>query len=331
MTTRFLWAVVCTVVLPLVGHARSNADDADTPQAPDLRAMGQDVLEQLGDMSRKPAQGWDGREFYAWKVYLKPRASRMSRRVRKILDADWIHADDGRAVALPSKHWKRVISELCALHPELNAAEKGYRGVRVSEKRAYKIWDRRHPMPRSLTNTPSYPSLASLRSEIKVYRRRGYVIPVDWFTRERALEAQCQQELVAQQSLWKREKEQAYADIKAAADATRTALRERTDSFAETAKLAYDWMSAMQEAEEARLKKKTETLEGASRATANKLMADMAAGRRATKGRRLTSTSSYGHTVRQKWAGPRNKLIALLARQAAAAAAAEKADADPAK
>ena len=288
------------------------ASEARAEDTPDLRVLGEALHEQLGALTGKPDQGWEGREFYAWKVYLKPRASRMNRRVLSVLDQKWILSDKGRAIALPPTQWTRVIQELCGLHPELAAADKGYRGVKVSEKRARRIWDRAHPIPKSIVGTPSYSTLTALRSDILHHQRLGYLIPSSWYERERNLERQCQLELVSQQQAWKTEKEQAYLGIKTSADETRTALREKQDAFGAAAKLAYDWMAALQEAEERILKKKIAPLEGDARKTADALVKNMAAGRLSAIGRRHTSSARYGQAIRQGWAGPRNKLLALL-------------------
>lgn len=300
--------VLLSMVMLVALAAPAQADDSE-----DLRALGEALHVQLNELSAKPEPGWDGRRQYAWRVYLKPRGARMMRRVRQLLDGTWVFDEDNvHAKELDPAQWRTAIQALASLHTELSAANKGYGRINVSEKPALKNWDRAHPMPKSITGTPSYSALYTIRSDIAYYRRMRYVIPTSWYDRERALVRVCQAELKEQQEAWKVTRATAHKNIRAEAEATREALRQKRDLFGGAAKTAYDWMALMQASEENRLREQTSELEGEPRKQADKLLLEMARGRFTAKGRRFTSDARYGAKLRQRWAGPRNKILALL-------------------
>lgn len=286
----------------------------------DLRTLGEQLQDGLRVYAEKPAPGWDRREQYAWTTYLKRRAPKMNSRLRVMLsDSKWVfEEEERRAVALASSQWTRAIQELGGLYTELDAAAQGYRRINVSETSAYRNWDRRHPRPKSILHAPSYPALVKVRNDIAYYRRKGYIIPADWIALERSLLYLCGRELVAMQAAWEADKRTAYAEIKAAAEATRRALEDRRASLLTDQGRVRDWMAALQEAEERRLEDAIGELEGEALAAARKLLGQMAAGRRAAQRFGGGGASGYGAVLRKQWAGPRRKLLALLKKQARA-------------
>ena len=316
--------MTCFLITLLLCAGPAWADEAAQESPEDVRVLGEALHDQLVEVVRKPIPGWEGRMQYAWKIYIKPRASRMSRRAQKVLKSKWVFADDGTATALEPKHWPRVIQELSGLHPELLAASKGMDKVKVSERRARLVWSKANKMPHSIAGTPSYSAFLSVRADIARCRRANALVPSEWLVRERDLERQCHLELVAQQKAFTQRKADTFSQFTAAADQTRTALRDKQDAFAGAAKTAYDWMAVLQEAEEQRLRKLVATLPGDAREKAGTLLRDMGAGRRSAVGRRHTSDSRYGHAVRQGWSGPRNKVVKLLETEARAAKKAAK-------
>lgn len=311
--SKWMLLVSAAAVLGCVGSA-----EAEGEAPPDLLAIGHTLKAHIAPFTSKPAQGWDGREYYAWKVYLRPRARKMNARVRKLLEAKWLHAkDDGRIIALHPSQWLRAIQEMAGLHVELAAAKKGYGKINVSEKRAIRAWDKKHKMPSSIHLSPSYPLLTSLRGQIAHYRREGWLVPTTWIHREAQLLQACQAELVARQRAFKAKRLAAHADMKARADATRAALAGRMNEFAGAMDLAGAWMALLQAAEEQRLRKEVQALEGEAKQEALRNLGKMEAGRRAAQGR---FTSDYGSLLRQKWSGPRTKVLNLLKKAATAEA-----------
>lgn len=288
------------------------------PGPPDLLAfLGtlQSQIEQLGVPPPKTAT--DHGLYDAWQAILGPRAGRMAGRMRRLAEkVRWSFGPTGAAVHLEPGSWEMAVRELAGLYTELDGAFQQYGSVRINLTRPAGFG----PVPPEATPPdPSAPDraldrLESAEASLALRAAAGQVIwaeeVVQVWGLARAAELEVQR-YARDLERWQRQV-QALADLQARV-AYGISFQRRSLSLQKFALRALT--AALQAAEEDRLRALALRLppEGPAAATAQALLEQLRTARNAAESHRGSSAADWGSVLRQRWLGPRTRLLILLA------------------
>ena len=89
--------------------------------------------------SAPPRTKWDTALYDVWRAALRPRASRMTRRVLKLLQRKYWLPKEGEPTHVKPEEWSRFVREIAGLMTELHGAWKQYVAARVKVKQGVPV------------------------------------------------------------------------------------------------------------------------------------------------------------------------------------------------
>ena len=239
-----------------------------------------DLVSRIAELKAVPRRSTDERAVYdAWRIAVKPRATRMLGRVRRIADPrQWEFDEERRPELLRPGAWSLAVREMASLYVELSGALEQHERMRI-------VWS-----PRTRFGIHRGPKTPIPTAKMKPKERAAARQALDQARKARMKSAQ-----KVMDGIVKRLEE------------TRKALRE---AIAEVRHVT----AALQRAEEDRLARRVARLqEGArERQRAEDLLVELARGRLGAERIAGEKASRYGSRLRQEWLIERAKLIGLV-------------------
>ncbi len=290
----------------------------EAPQGPlDLRAFVLTLEGQLTELKTPPRKTpTDHALFDAWTSILEPRVGRMAGRLKRIGEEPrWAPATDGASRILTPEAWDVVVREAASLYAELGGALEQYTRFRVSftAPAGLGLLGPGAGVPDPSAQDRAFERLVSLEAALELKLTTGQLIwtsELTWYwnlARRAELELRRFQEDLER---WQRQVA-AFQDLQARIAYGLTFQRQslRMLMFGLRSLLA-----ALQAAEEDRLRTAVAALapEHPRRADADTLLTELRSARNAAEAHSGAQPSGWGTLLRQRWMGPRLRLLSLL-------------------
>ncbi len=299
--------------------APGQAGEPAPPEAPDLLVFLATLEAQVAALGRPPPRTPTDHGLYdAWKAILEPRAGRMAGRLRRLSEKPrWVRGPDGRVQHLQPASWDAAVRELAGLYTELDGALQQYRTVRITLTRPTSFGNV-GPEPGPPDPTAPDRALERLESSAATLATKaasGQVIwaeeVVQYWNLLRTAEIEVER-YARDLERWERLLQQ-VSDLQARV-AYGLSFQRRTLSLHKFALRAVT--AALQAAEEDRLRGEAARLlpPGSPAAEqAAQLLEGLRGARNAAEAHGSGSAAQWGSLLRQRWLGPRARLVALLA------------------
>jgi hypothetical protein len=310
------WFPAAFLVVAFLAGPGARAEDPpaeETPVPPDFLALLGELKDRLAEHEMPPPRTDRDHALHdAWSSILKPRAARMTARVRGLLKRSrWeFVVENGveRARRFLPKEWDGVVREMSMLYVELAGALEQYSRAKVTLTT---------PLGAPATPVPPYPqdpasTLAAIHSLEHDYwvrwRSGGVVVPLQLHGYWHLL-GSLQAELIRREAAVARWKE-AVQRVEDALARIEMGFQFQRDALALEMLAVRSVVAALQAAEEERLRALVDQRPPGSdeRAAGEAILVEMASGRLEAEGLTEPPVSNYGSILRSRWLRPRGRL-----------------------